>query len=109
MSYSKPVTKWSHGPTPSGEAFELGGFLTPEDSIMNSGARKRQTHLSDSGSTAVEKHLTHTGQSSTFPDVRPGGPLCPSDRGAGEFVRVALRSLGLTSYAALLIISFNIF
>ncbi len=46
-------------PQGSREALELSGLLTPDDSIVNSGAS---------------------------PDGRPSGLLCPADRWTGEFI-----------------------
>jgi hypothetical protein len=86
MAYSKPARIGSGGLTPSREALELGGLLTPEDSIMNSGARKKQTYMSDPGLTAKEELLTHSGPSSSSPDGRPGGLPFQSDERTRELL-----------------------
>lgn len=89
MAYANPVlARAPGGLTTSRDNLELGGILTPDNSL------RKLIRLGSHPDSVVEKIITHPGQSSTSPDGRPGGLPCPLNDWKGEFVRNGAQRLG---------------
>jgi len=89
MAYYNDVLSGLGGPTVTREELELGGLLTPADSIMNSGQRNRHDFLSTRPGVAPPSsvRITQPGLSIASPDSNPAGSSHTA-RSGSEFVIV---------------------